>query len=201
MRMKNFFYAFVFSALFCGCGYGGGNVRTADSVIVENAGIRRTDYFGANGQHTLSKSYFYDSLSSKWVLSALDEFFYTDFGRLEKERLSVLNQFLELRPLQLDSFVYDAFGRRTESVHLVSGGSGWTNVSRYVCKYSGSDTSVFSQSFFYWDIAQKKWIVREEKYFKYDSLGRVASQMTYSIDIHDTSKVKRNFEEFFYPDF
>ena len=128
--------------------------------------------------------------------------FYTQKGKIAKEKLYVPNQYLELNPLQLDSFVFNDKDLKIESVHLVSSGNSnkWMKVSRHVFQYLKDDTLAFSEKIFSWDMQNKNWFRTKEYYYEYDSLGRVSSRFTYSLNKYDTSKVEKNFEEFFYPD-
>ncbi|MBQ3655626.1 MAG: hypothetical protein II956_02105 [Bacteroidales bacterium] len=176
--------------------------QICDSTVSLNGKVKRVDYFDSQKRIVKYDAFFQDTTTEKWILSAVNEIYYTKSGKIAKERLSVPNQYLEIRPLELDSFVYDEKDLKTESVHLVSGGISdkWTKVSRHVFKYLKNDTSVFSESIFYWDIEQQKWIVRKENYYEYDTFGRVSSLLTYERDKYDTSKVQKNFQEFFYPD-
>lgn len=174
--------------------------EVCDSLISVNGKVKRVDYFDSQKRIIEYDAFFQDTATGRWLLSAVNEIYYTKTGKIAKERISVPDQYLKIRPLELDSFVYNERDLKIESVHSVSGGVKWTKVSRHVFKYLKDDSLVFSESVFFWDVPQKKWIVSKENYYEYDSLGRVISLLTYTLDKYDTSKVEKNFQEFFYPD-
>jgi hypothetical protein len=173
-----------------------------DSLVSLSGKVKRVDYFDSQKRIIKYNVYFQDTTTGRWIPSSVNEIYYTKSGKVAKEKISVPNQFLEIRPLELDSFVYDEKDLKIESVHSVSGGVSdkWLKVSRHVFKYLNDDSLVFSESVFFWDVPQKKWIVSKEDYYEYDSLGRVISLLTYSLDKYDTSKMEKKFQEFFYPD-
>lgn len=203
MRNLAAFFCGCALAFFSECGQPSQNAEreVCDSSVSVSGKVKKVDYLDSQKRVVKSDGYFLDTTTGNWLLSSVNEIFYAQNGKVAKEIISVPDQYLKIRPLELDSFVYNDRGLKTESVHLVSGVSGrWKGVSRHVFKYLKDDSLVFSESVFFWDAEQKKWIVSKEDYYSYDSLRRVASLLTYSLDKYDTSKVEKNFQEFFYPD-
>ncbi len=204
--MKIFFLTLCFSVIIfsssCNLNSNFEDRQITDSSITNQNLVRRIDYKNKKGRIIKYDTYYLDTLTQYWILSSRNELFYTPKGKIAKEKLYVPNQYLELNPLQLDSFVFNDKDLKIESVHLVSSGNSnkWMKVSRHVFQYLKDDTLAFSEKIFSWDMQNKNWFRTKEYYYEYDSLGRVSSRFTYSLNKYDTSKVEKNFEEFFYPD-
>jgi len=204
--MKIFFLTLCFSVIIfsssCNLNSNFEDRQITDSSITKQNLVRRIDYKNKKGRIIKYDTYYLDTLTQYWILSSRNELFYTQKGKIAKEKLYVPNQYLELNPLQLDSFVFNDKDLKIESVHLVSSGNSnkWMKVSRHVFQYLKDDTLAFSEKIFSWDMQNKNWFRTKEYYYEYDSLGRVSSRFTYSLNKYDTSKVEKNFEEFFYPD-
>ncbi|MBQ9214754.1 MAG: hypothetical protein IJ150_12575 [Bacteroidales bacterium] len=204
--MKIFFLTLCFSVIIfsssCNLNSNFEDRQITDSSITNQNLVRRIDYKNKKGRIIKYDTYYLDTLTQYWILSSRNELFYTQKGKIAKEKLYVPNQYLELNPLQLDSFVFNDKDLKIESVHLVSSGNSnkWMKVSRHVFQYLKDDTLAFSEKIFSWDMQNKNWFRTKEYYYEYDSLGRVSSRFTYSLNKYDTSKVEKNFEEFFYPD-
>ncbi len=173
-----------------------------DSVEHINGLLKYVDFFDSDGKTVRSQVHYLDTTDNHWLLTGVDEYRYNESGQIVRQELFVPNLAMKISPLELDSFFYNGRGLKTELMHYVSCGKkdSWTKVSKIIFSYLKTDTAVFSESQYVWDDETKDWHKWDEKYYEYDSLGRVVSLLTYQVDPRDTSKVKRDYQEFYYPD-
>lgn len=176
--------------------------QITDSVEHKNGLEKFVNFYNSDGKVVRTKEHYLDTVDNHWVLTGIDEFQYNESGQVVREEMFRPNLAMEISPLELDSVFYNDRGLKIESVYFVSGGKpdSWARVSRLSFNYLDNDTLVFSESQFTWDSDMKHWQKVNEKYYEYDSLGRVISLLTYQLDLRDTSKVARDLQEFYYPD-
>lgn len=207
--MKNIFAIFclvilafvVVTGLFS-CSYiGNFDGEKYDSIVTEKGKNRIVDYYNSGKKLVMSKSYYLDTVNNIWIITSFDQFSYNSFNKISTQKFHVLDMELKMKPLQLDSFFYDSIGLPVEKISFVlSSKSGtWTNFKRQDYTYRENDTNVFRELIYLWNLSQKDWNLGQEIYYGYDSLGRNVSRLVYEIDPHDTTKVKKDFQEYYYP--